>query len=308
MSSTAHSPSDDASRLRTGIALMLAGSFLFACCNAIAKSVMDSYPPNEITFFRYFFSIIPVAGLVAAQGGVRVLRVSRPWLHVFRALLGVASSAFFYISLRSQPLAEAVGISYSIPLFLTVLAIPFLGEKVGRYRWGAVIGGFTGVLVLAGPGGALVPVGLAAGLASAACYAMSLIVTRRLAERDSAAAINFWFMATAALLAGATLPFGFVMPSAIDLALLALVGLSAGTAMYLVTQAFRNAPASVLSSLDYLGLVWASLFDFLLWSHVPGPSMIAGGMIIVSSGLFIVFRETRLNTAIVRTKWVSKAR
>jgi drug/metabolite transporter (DMT)-like permease len=78
--------------------------------------------------------------------------------------------------------------------------------------------------------------------------------------------------------------------------------------MYLVTQAFRNAPASVLSSLDYLGLVWASLFDFMLWAHVPSPSMIAGGMIIVSSGLFIVFRETRLNTAIVRTKWVSKAR
>jgi drug/metabolite transporter (DMT)-like permease len=137
---------------------------------------------------------------------------------------------------------------------------------------------------------------------------MSLIVTRRLAERDSPAAITFWFMVTAALLAGATLPFDVAVPSGTDLALLALVGLSAGTATYLVTHAFRMAPASVLSSLDYLGLVWASLLDFLLWSHRPGPSMIAGGMIIVSSGLFIVFRETRRNTALVRTKWVSKAR
>jgi drug/metabolite transporter (DMT)-like permease len=308
MTSTASSPSDDARRLRRGIASMLAGGVLFACGNALAKSVMDSYPATEITFFRYLFSIIPIACLVAAQGGVRVLRVSRPWLHGVRALLGIASTALFYISLGAQPLAQAVGISYSIPLFLTILAIPFLGEQVGIYRWGAVIAGFVGVVVLAQPGSDLVPLGLAAGLGSAAAYATSLIVTRRLTERDSAAAINFWFMAGATLVAALALPFGFTMPTAFDLGRLALIGLTAGMGMYLVTRAFQAAPASLLSSLDYLGLVWASLLDFLLWSHVPDRPMIAGGTVIVASGLFIVFRETRRNSTIVRSKWAAKAR
>lgn len=306
MSMVALSPAEDAGRLRRGLLCMLGASFLFACGNAAAKLLADDYPVGEITFFRYLFSIVPIAVLVAAQGGARLLRVSRAPLHALRAALGFASSMLFYVSLHSQSLSHAVVISYSVPLFLTALAVPLLRETVGLYRWSAVLLGFAGVLVAARPGGEIVPVGLAAGLASAALYAASIIVTRKLTERDSAVATTFWFMIGGTVLAGLSLPFGFRLPQPEHWPLLALIGLGVGTAVFLVTQAFRDAPASVLSALDYLGLLWATTFDALLWANRPGLPLATGGTLIVASGLFIVYREMRRQVRIVRTPWARR--
>jgi drug/metabolite transporter (DMT)-like permease len=306
MSTIERSPADEASGLRRGLLSMLLAGLLFACGNAAAKFLADDYPIGEITFFRFLFSIVPVAALMALQGGARLLRATRAPLHALRAVLGLGSSVLFYVSLSEQSLGHAVVISYSVPLFLTALAVPLLGEKVGRYRWAAVLAGFTGVLVAAGPGGGFAPLGLAAGLASAALYAASIIATRRLTERDSPVTIAFWFMVGATALSGLSLPWGFVAPRPEHWPLLAFIGLGSGTAFFLVTQAFRDAPASVLGALDYLGLVWASLFDAVLWGHQPGLGLAGGGAIIVASGLFIVYRETHRRVRIVRAPWARR--
>jgi drug/metabolite transporter (DMT)-like permease len=307
MSMSALSPPSEASRLRHGLLCMFGAGLLFACGNAAGKLLADAYPVGEITFFRYLFSIPAVAALMAFQGGARLLRATRAPLHLLRAVLGFGSSMLFYVSLRSQSLGLAVVISYSVPLFLTALAVPLLRERVGRYRWAAVVAGFLGVLIAAGPAGEIVPLGLAAGLASAAVYAASIIATRRLAERDSPVTIAFWFMIGATLLAGLGLPWGFAPPAPAHWPLFVLMGLGSGTAFFLVTRAFRDAPASVLGALDYVGLVWAALFDALLWGRRPGLALAAGGAVIVASGLFIVWRETRRRVRVVRAPWARRA-
>lgn len=277
---------------RLGIIYMLGAVFLFALVNVVIKWTSARYPVLEVSFFRAVFALIPTGILVALQGGWPLLRTSRPGGHLFRGLIGVTSMLLMFYAYHKLPLADAVALSFAGPLFLTALSVPLLGERVGLFRWSAVLVGFAGVLVMTNPSGAMANLGTLAAVASAAAYALAMIFVRQLSRSEHPVTIALYFTVIATIVTGATLPFVWQTPSLPDLALLAVMGVTAGIAQYFVTQAYRHGAAAVVSPFTYTGLIWAGFAGYLVWGDIPSPNVFAGAAIVVVSGLFILYRET----------------
>ena len=193
-----------------------------------------------------------------------------------------------------MPLADAIAVSFG-PIMLTALAVPVLGERVGWRRWTAVLLGFGGVIIMLRPSGegvywvALLPAG------AALSGSLRDVITRRLSTRDSSIAILFFTTAAVAAAGLATAPFGgWIALTSREIALLVLISLFYCAAHFFLIEAFRYAEAGLLSTFRYLGLVWAVLFEFLIWRHIPDASTIAGAVLVVGAGLYIAVREARV--------------
>lgn len=285
-------PDADARNVRRGIFYVLGAVLLFSAANVLVKWTVASYPINEVVFFRNAFALIPAFVLVAANGGLRSLHTKRPTAHLLRGLLGVAAMATLFLSFQMMPLADATAISFVQPLFLTALSVPFLGERVGPYRWSAVIVGFIGVLIMIQPGADSLESGAVIGLASAFLMACAFVLVRRLSTTESSSAIVFYFAVISTVASALALPLGWLTPTLPDFGLLALLGLAGGTAQYLMTQAFRLAPAAVIAPFNYTSMIWAALFGYLIWGDLPTIALLAGGGVVMASGLYILYRET----------------
>lgn len=279
--------------IRRGIFYMIAAVVLFAAINALVKWQIARYPLGEVVFFRCAFALLSSIVVVMAQGGLPLLRTQRLGGHVSRSVIQFVSMTCIFIAFGMMPLADAVAISFSAPLFLTVLSIPMLGEKVGPYRWGAVIVGFCGVLVMVRPGSGTLEAGALLALANAVLGAIATIGVRRMTLTEASATLIFYQGITATILSVFMLPFGWVTPTFPDFLMLATIGLASGAGQYLWTQAFRFAPAAVAAPFNYTAMIWAMLFGYLIWGDVPTLALIAGALIVAASGLFILYRETR---------------
>jgi drug/metabolite transporter (DMT)-like permease len=188
--------------------------------------------------------------------------------------------------------ADYLAISFTAPLFGTLLSIPFLGERFGAWRLGAVGLGFAGALLTAGPiAGSLDPMALFA-LGSAFGYGIAMIAMRKLGSTDKSSATVFYFTVAGALSGLVFVPTQWVTPSPQDLALLMAIGLIGGVAQIFMTEAFRLAPPSVVAPFDYTAMLWALAFGFFVFGTFPGPQVMAGAALICASGLFIIHRET----------------
>jgi drug/metabolite transporter (DMT)-like permease len=273
---------------------MVAAVFLFAILDATAKWLGQSYAPVQIVFFQHFFGLIPVAVLVWRSGGFAALRTRRPFAHALRGGLLFASMLLFYTALRGLPLAEAIAVSFTLPLYITALSGPLLGEAVGVRRWAAVIIGFLGALIMVRPGTeAFHPEALLV-LTSAFIAALAMLLTRWLTRSETDVAL----VTHTTLIAGlASVPFASLAwqaPSAGDLGLFVLVGIAGGSAAYLMVVAYRNAPAAVVAPFDYSSLIWATVFGWILWRESPEPAVWIGGAIVVAAGVYITRREMAL--------------
>ena len=273
---------------------MLAGVFLFSIVDATAKWLGQSYAPVQIVFFQHFFGLIPVAVLVWRSGGLSSLRTRRPLVHALRGSLLFASMLLFFTALRGLPLAEAIAVTFTLPLFITALSGPLLGEAVGVRRWAAVIIGFMGALIMVRPGTeAFLPEALLV-LTSALIAALAMLLTRRLTRTETDVALVTYTTVIAGL---ASLPFlvlAWQAPSPGDLGLFALVGIGGGSGAYLLVVAFRNAPAAVVAPFDYTALIWASVFGWMLWRESPEPAVWIGAAIVAAAGVYITRREMAL--------------
>jgi drug/metabolite transporter (DMT)-like permease len=237
---------------------------------------------------------VPVAFFLARAGGMAALQIRDPWGHVWRGVTGVASLVCFVAALALLPLGDAVALGQSGPIFLTALSVPLLAEKVGVRRWTAVIIGFGGVIVMTRPGaGVFEPAALLA-IGGAFFYALAMIMVRKLNRTESPAAIVWWFTMIAMVVSGLVLPFVWVTPDWLGFAGLASIGLIGGFAQLTMTYAFRMAPVAVIAPFEYLALVYAMTFGFLIWHEVPDAWIIAGAVIVAASGLYILHRETKL--------------
>jgi drug/metabolite transporter (DMT)-like permease len=286
-------PASSREEIRAGILYMIGAVFLFSVANALVKWQVARYPVGEVIFFRCAFSLVPCLILVATHGGLKILRTNRIRDHVGRAVTQFIGMGSFFIALSMMPLADAVAITFSSPLFLTVLSIAILGEQVGRYRWSAVVVGFLGVLVMARPGGGAIGLGALFALVNAALSASVTIALRRMSLTEtSTTLVTYQLLVNAALATVLLLPLGWVTPSRPDLLGLIAIGLCSGTAQYLWTQAFRFAPAAIAAPFSYTQMVWAIGFGFMLWGDVPTTGLLAGSAIVVASGLYILYRET----------------
>jgi drug/metabolite transporter (DMT)-like permease len=290
--STFHMPTPSAEEIRRGITYAIASVFVFAIANALVKWLVADYPVTEVIFFRCVFALLPCGVLVATHGGWSCLRTRRLRDHALRAGSQFLSMVCIFTAFGMMPLADAVAIQFASPLFLTVLSIFLLGERVGIHRWSAVVVGFVGVLVMVRPGPGMFAVGALLALANALISAAVTIAMRRMSLTESSTTLVAWQGVFTTLLSLCLLPFGWATPGALDLALLAGCGILSGVGQFCWTQAFRFAPAAVAAPFSYLSMIWAVGFGFVLWGDVPTPTLLAGGGVVASSGCYILYRET----------------
>ncbi|HWA51367.1 MAG TPA: DMT family transporter [Dongiaceae bacterium] len=286
-----------------GILLINLATVIFTAMDAIIKSVSDIFPTGQLVFFRNLFAFAPILIFMMTQrgpGGGISLRTQHLGGHLMRGLFGVSAMYCYFLSYKLLPLSEAIALGLSGPIFLTVLSIPFLGEKVGIRRWSACIVGFLGVLVMTRPGAGVWQSAALVPLLAAVFYALAMISIRRLTGTERSGTIVFYFTAFATLAGLVTLPLGFVWP---ELAwtwpsdwqfwgIVILIGLMGGVGQILITIAFRCAPVSVVAPFDYMALVYGFILGFMFFSEVPDAYLIVGGLIVVMSGIYIVHRET----------------
>jgi drug/metabolite transporter (DMT)-like permease len=282
--------------IRRGIVYMVSAVLVFSLINAGIKWETARYPLGEIIFLRCVFSLIPCLALLATGGGWRLLRTQRLKEHVGRGVMQFVSIVSIFAAFGMMPLAEAVAITFSAPLFLTMLSIPMLGERVGRHRWAAVLVGFLGVLLMVGAGGGFgggfVSKGAVLALLSAAISASVTIAVRRMTLTEATATLVTYQALITLLLSAALLPLGWTAPRWDDLVLLGGIGICSGIGQYWWTQAFRLAPAAVAAPFSYLAMVWALVLGYAVWGDVPTPALIAGALVVAASGLYILYRET----------------
>jgi len=288
------------------ITLKVVSTLLFAVMLGLIKVVSARVPTGEIVFARNFFALIPVAvAIVLAGGGREVFRTAHPFGHIWRATAGVTAMILAFEAIARLPIADATALSYAAPLMTTVFAVVLLGETVRAYRWIAVIVGLAGVVVVLSPHLTLAPVaggmraliGVACAVAAAFFVALAMIAVRSLTRTEGTHTIVLYFTLVSAIVGLATLPFGWIVPSAADAAMLVSVGLVGGVAQLFMTQSYRYADASVVAPFEYTTMIWTLVAGILVFDEVPQPVVLVGMAIIIASGVLIILRERRLGIA-----------
>ena len=274
-----------------GILSMLLCVLVFGLMDALVKLASEQQPIGQIIFFRNTFAFIPLFFFIRRAGGFSVLRTRYVRQHIVRAITGVTSMALTFYAFAVMPLADVVAIGLSAPIFLTSLSVPMLGEKVGWRRWSAVGAGFVGILIITRPGsGVFGPIALVP-LSSAALYAVAMIQIRKVATREPAATMAFYYTVSAALLGAASLPWQWATPTPLMLVCLISIGLLGGIAQMALTEAYRLAPVSLVAPFEYSALLVAAAFGYAIWGQIPDRFVWLGAAIVVASGLYIAHRE-----------------
>ncbi|CAO3450657.1 DMT family transporter [Azospirillum largimobile] len=275
------------------VGCFLGAILLFAAMDTLIKFLTADYPVPQLMFVRSLVAFLLVGGYTLWRGGgIAAMRTRRPWGHVWRAFAGLISMGCFFYAFRELPLADVYVLSFAGPLFITALSAPLLGEPVGWRRWVAVVVGFGGVVVMAQPsaGAPLVPV--LVGLCAALFYALAALAVRGLSRTETSASIVLYLLLTTTVVSGALTVPVWTAPTAYALGLMALVGAIGAGAQVLLTQAFRRAPPAVVAPFEYTGMVWASLFGWMVFGDLPTAPVLLGAMVIIGSGLYILHRET----------------
>lgn len=276
-----------------GILLMIAGVACLSANDAIAKALTADYSPLQILFLRNVIALPFTVVIAVLMGGPSALRSHRPVAHLLRGALWVSATMMFFTSFIHLALAEATALIFVAPFFITLISALFLGEKVGWRRWLAVLVGFFGVLVIIRPGGAtfqwisLLPV------ATALVYALLMLSARWVDPRESVWTLLVYLTGAGALLSALIVPLVWVPVRSEDLWLFAGIAMFGTAGMTMMTQAFRRAPAVVVAPLDYTGLLWATLFGWLIWQERLDMMTVVGAALIIASGVFTILRERR---------------
>ena len=272
--------------------------FLYMFLSVCTFSVMDllvkwssDYPTGEVLFFRGFFGLLPTYFLIPKNKLKTFYTTKRSKEHLFRCLMGLMALIAIVVALRELPLAVVVSLSYAAPLFITVLSIFLLSEKVGIFRWLAVIIGFVGVIIIAEPG--FKGMNYLYFLPLIFCIGMAFvtITIRKLSTTEPIWLISIFFTITISIAGLATIPMGWKMPNFQDFILLALIGVTGGSANLFLTQSYKLSEVSLVAPLKYLALVFAIFFGYFIWNEIPTIKTLIGASLVVLSSLIIFKRE-----------------
>ncbi len=272
--------------------------FLYMFLSVCAFSLMDliikwtaDYPLGQVVFFRGFFGIVFYFFVIPKNRINNFYQTKRAFLHFLRCVVGLIAMVAIFIALRNLPLATVVSISFAAPIFTTIFSIFFLSERVGIYRWLAVVIGFIGIIIITEPGFEslniyyIFPIIFCIGLSYVAIAIRQLSLT----EPVWLISLNFSIVITIAGLC--TLPYGWKIPSFIDFFVLSLVGLFGGIANLWLSQSYKFSEVSLVTPLKYLGLVFAIFFGYLIWDEVPSLKSLIGGLLVILSSIIIFRRE-----------------
>lgn len=283
--------------------------------SALLKSVSDRYPAGEMMFFRSAIALIPLLiWIYWTDILVNVIRTKNIKGHFYRSFLGCFSMITTFSALRYLPLQDSVIIGYTSPIVLVIFAALFLGERVRFFRWFAVIIGLIGVLVMMSPyldfkdidpSSQNTRIGAFFALTGAVIAAGAGIQIRNLTRTERVGTIVFYFSSFSALIALTTWPLGFLsmdmhhwhLPDTHDFMIFTLAGICGGIAQILLTSSLAHADASVIAPFEYTSMIWAILLGYFIFGDIPVFTTIFGGIIVASTGIFIVLRERYLGLA-----------
>ena len=285
-----------------GILYKLVSVATFVAMSALVKSLSDSIPPGETVFFRSLFAVPVILLWLAVRREVKTgLKVTKPLGHFWRGCVGTCAMGMGFAALAFLPLPEVTAIGYAAPLLVVIFASMFLGEEVRLFRLTAVFVGLAGVMIVLSPRlsmGSEVSTAEALGamlaLTGAVCAALAQVTVRKLVASEQTSAIVFWFSITATGLSLLTLPYGWVIPTGPEAAILVLTGLLGGVGQIFLTSSYREADASVVAPFDYASILLALAIGYWVFDEVPTGAMLTGASIVVLAGILIIWRERQL--------------
>jgi len=267
--------------------------FISVCAFSLMDVIVkwsDDYPVGQVLFFRGFFGIIPILFLIPRDRYIDFYKTTRPMLHLKRCLAGLIALVAIFIALRNLPLATVVSISFAAPIFTTIFSIFMLNEKVGFYRWLAVLVGFVGIVIISEPGFSslnfyyIYPIIFCLGLSYVA------IAIRKLSSTEPVWLISFFFSFSIMILSFFSFYQNWILPSFIDLFLLAMIGILGGLANLWLSQSYKFSEVSLVTPLKYLALIFAIIFGYFIWDEIPTLKTLLGAALVILSS-FIIFRR-----------------
>ena len=289
-----------------GIYYLIAGVFIFSLQDVIIKWISGKYPVHEIVLIRSCFSIIPILFIAHLEGGLHLLRTNHYGTHIIRSFLFFGAYICFYLSLAALPLAETVSLFFTAPIFITILSVTFLGEKVEFRSWMAVLVGFFGAIIMLRPGSKMIDPAAFLALFTAFLYATASIITRRLGKTENGVSLAFYptvmYIIFSTILSIAlnniavnqkshpSLAFLFrewQLPSQGDLFLFIILGLIAAGGFYCLSQAYRLGQPSTIAPFEYIYVPLSIIWGYVFWKDVLEPQSVIGIVLIVGSGLYI---------------------
>ncbi len=289
-----------------GALFALAAFGVFSVHDVVVKFLGGAYSPFQIIFFSVLLSFPLVTLMLMRDPTSGHLRPVHPWWIALRTGAGVLTGASVFYAFSVLPLAQTYAVLFATPLLITVFSIPILKEKVGLHRWVAVVVGLAGVLIVLRPGSVRLEPGHLAALTGASGSALASIIIRKIGREERPVVLLLYPMVANFAVMSMALPFVYRPMPVGDLGLVGLISLFGFTAGLLLIAAYRNGEAAIVAPMQYSQIVWASLFGAWIFGETADPNTLIGAAIVIASGLYIVFRESRAqvseNTPVLRTR------
>lgn len=286
-------PSPAASNVSAGIVCMIVATIAFAVTHALSKWLVATYPVGQVMFSRSLVGFATCAAFLLPIHGTSVFATRIPAAHWIRGLSQSVSQTFSVLAFSLMPLASAISINFSAPLWTALVAIIWLKERAGPARWTALIVGFSGVLIVANPGLDSLTLGAGYALLNAIMLGTVTVAVRGMTRTESVKTLLIWQLATVLFFHTSLLVFGVRLPTPHDLLLFVMCGLANLVGQVFWTKALMLAPATAVSPFFYFMLVWAAAIGFVVWHNIPTPALMAGSCIVVASGLFLLWHEAQ---------------
>jgi drug/metabolite transporter (DMT)-like permease len=275
----------------TALAFLMVGVVAGLALDLCAKWLLADHSLEQFVFLRSLFGILFFFLAARWYGGFTSLKTQRPGWHLLRSLLATGAMFGFFYGLKRMPLVNALTVAFMAPLIVTALSVPFLGEDVGWRRWLAVIGGFVGVVIVLRPGEGMFTPAAIAVIVAAFCWAGLALTARKLATTESSFALSLYTVVGPFIVSIFMLPQNYTQPSNLGWVLFVVAGLCSAIAWVGIVGGYRRAPPVVLAPFEYTALIGAAIAGYLIWDEVPDAWVITGGLIIIASGIYIVYRE-----------------
>jgi drug/metabolite transporter (DMT)-like permease len=275
----------------TAIAFLLLGVAGGLGLDLCAKALLSDYSLEQFVFLRSVFGLLIFITMMRRYGGVGNLKTSKWQWHLLRTLLAAGAMFGFFFGLARMPLVNALTLGFTAPLMVTALSVPLLGEHVGWRRWTAVVFGFLGVVIILRPGAGMVTPAALAVIAAAFCYACLAITARKLSATETSYALSVYVISGPMLISGTLLPGDWAAPSIAGWGLFVLAGACSAIAWVGIIGGYRRASPAMLAPFEYTALIGGAIAGYYIWNEVPDIWVVTGGIVIIGSGLFVVYRE-----------------
>lgn len=294
------------SRPVAGVLFALIGFVIFSSHDALIKVLGGNYAVFQIVFFSVLFSFVPMTLIMATDRTEASFVPHKPLYLLLRTGTVIIGMICGFYAFTVLTLAEAYSLLFASPLLITALSVPFLGEKVGKRRWAAVVLGLIGVIIVLRPGLQPISLGHIAGLTAAVANSIGAIVVRKVGREERSQTLILFPMVAVLLIMAMVMPGTYKPMPLLDLGVLALMGLLLIAGQMMVLNAYRNAPAALIAPMQYSQIIWAALFGFIFFSEIPDIWVATGSLLIISSGVFVVWRESSgsnsTRTPVTRTR------